>query len=306
MEDKGFTHLHVHSEYSLLDGACQVKKLVKTAGELGMTSLALTDHGNMFGALTFYSACVAAGIKPIIGTEAYIAPGSRKDREAKGIGEAAYHLILLAQNRTGYHNLLKLASSAYLEGFYYRPRIDREILSQHSEGLICCSACLAGELPTFLAKGERDKAVEAALYYKKLFGPDRFYVEIQSHCADQNAVNPLLIELAHELDIPLVATNDVHFLREQDYEAHEVLTCLSTGKTFEDDNRLKYPRGLFLKSAQQMREMFPDCPEACDNTLKIADMCDLKLDFGQQHAPVYIPRTTRPPKNISKSFVSKA
>lgn len=289
MDAKGFTHLHVHSEYSLLDGAASIHKLVNRSKELGMNSVALTDHGSMFGAVAFYSAAKAADIKPIVGIEAYIAPGSRKDKDAKGISEASYHLLLLAENNTGYRNLLKLASIGYLEGFYYRPRIDREVLEAHKDGLICSSACLAGEIPSYLMSGDLKKAQEIAEYYLKLFGEERFYIEIQSHCKEQNEVNPLLVDLANKVGSPLVATNDVHFLRADDYHAHEALTCISTGKTLDDEKRMRYPVELYLKSPSEMRETFKECPEACDNTVKIAEMCNIELDFDTQHAPVFIP-----------------
>ena len=294
MEDSGFTHLHVHSEFSLLDGQASIKKLVGQCKELGMNALAVTDHGNMFGAVDFYSKATAAGIKPIIGIEAYIAPGSRTDRETtKGISEASYHLILLAENLQGYHNLLKLSSIGYLEGFYYRPRIDREVLERHSEGIICTSACMSGEVSSKLSNGDIKGAREAAEYYLKLFGEERFFVEIQWHCADQNEVTPMLVDLANEVGAGLVATNDVHFLTEEDYEAHEVLCCISTGKILEDEKRMRYPRQLYLKSPQEMRETFSRWPESCDNTMRIAERCDVELDFTKQHAPVY-----RPPKKM--------
>ena len=296
MSENSFAHLHVHSEYSLLDGAAAVKKLAGRAQELGMESLALTDHGNMFGAVTFYRAAQEAGIKPILGIEAYMAPGARTDREAKGIGEASYHLILLAENNKGYQNLLALTSIGYIEGFYYRPRIDREVLEKHHEGLICCSACLSGEIPTALAQGELEKARAVAEYYRDLFGPDHFFIEIQSHCDEQNSVNPMLVELAREVGVPLVATNDVHWLSEDDYEAHEALTCISTGKTVDDERRMKYPRGLYLKSAEEMRGLFPQWPEACENTNLIARRCNVELDFDTQHAPVFHPPDGKTPE----------
>ncbi len=289
MEGKSFTHLHVHSEYSLLDGAAGIDKLVAQAGRLGMDSLALTDHGNMFGAVAFYQAGIKAGVKPIIGMEAYIAPGARTERDAKGIGEASYHLLLLAKDIQGYKNLLKLASIGYLEGFYYRPRIDRDVLEQFNEGLICASACLGGELPTFLLSGQEEKARETAEFYARVFGPERFFVEIQSHCAEQNAANPMLADLAAKMGLGLVATNDVHFLTADDYRAHEVLTCISTGKTLDDDKRMKYPPQLYLKSSEEMAGLFPDWPEAVSNTRLIAEQCNLELNFSQRHAPTFQP-----------------
>ncbi len=289
MEDRGFAHLHVHSEYSLLDGANSIKKLVNRCKELGMGSLAITDHGNLFGAITFYNQALEAGIKPIIGMEAYMAPGARTNREARGISDAGFHLILLAQNLQGYKNLLKLASIGYLEGFYYRPRIDRAVLEQFQEGLICTSACLGGEIPIALSQGNMEQARKTAEYYLQLFGEDRFFIEIQSHCQEQNAMNPLLADLAQQVGAALVASNDVHFLTAEDYAAHDVLCCISTGKTLEDDKRMKYPPQLYLKSPAEMRVMFPQWPQACDNTVRIAESCELALDFKTKHAPVFRP-----------------
>jgi len=287
MEDLGFTHLHVHSEYSLLDGAAGINKLVGYCKELGMESLALTDHGNMFGSIAFYQAARGAGIKPIIGMEAYIAPGHRREKEARGISEASFHLLLLAENYQGYRNLLKLASIGYLEGFYYRPRIDREVLESHREGLICTSACMSGEIPTALANGNWDQARDLAEYYLKVFGEERFFIEIQWHSPDQNAVTPMLVDLAGQVGAQIVATNDVHFLSAEDFRAHEVLTCINTGKTLDDEKRMIYPQEVYLKNPAEMRVMFEQWPQACDNTLKIAERCNLELDFNVQHAPVF-------------------
>ncbi len=287
MSGNSFTHLHLHTEYSLLDGGCAIKKLVKHCKELGMESLAITDHGNMFGATSFYSAAKEAGIKPIIGCEAYIAPGSRFEKDSKGMSEASYHLCLLAENNTGYKNLLKLSTLAYTEGFYYKPRIDKEILSELKDGLICTSACLGGEIPSLILKDRFDEAKAAAEWYLKTFGEERFYIEIQWHCEDQNKVTPMLVDLARQVGAQLVATNDVHFLTKEDYRAHQALTCLSTGKTLDDPKKMVYPPELYLRPAQEMREVFSRWPEACDNTLKIANMCDLEIEMGVQHAPVY-------------------
>ncbi|MBN1766052.1 MAG: DNA polymerase III subunit alpha [Sedimentisphaerales bacterium] len=298
MDDTGFTHLHVHSEYSLLDGAASIKKLVSTCKELGMDTVALTDHGNMFGAIAFYQAALKQGIKPILGIEAYIAPGSRSQREARGIKEASYHLILLAANKQGYQNLLKLASIGYLEGFYYRPRIDREVLEYYHEGLICTSACLSGEIPALLGSGQVTQAREAAEYYLKLFGEDRFFIEIQWHTPDQNSVTPMLVDLAHQVGAGIVATNDVHFLRADDYRAHEALTCISTGKLIDDEKRMRYPPDLFLKSPEQMRQTFSQWPQACDNTTFIARQCNVELDFNSRHAPVFTPPAGKNPNKF--------
>jgi DNA polymerase-3 subunit alpha len=300
--ERDFAHLHVHSEYSLLDGAASISRLVRRCKKLGMSQLALTDHGNMFGAIDFYSQAEKAGIKPILGIEAYIAPGPRTEKEAKGIGEASYHLLLLAENYQGYCNLLKLASIGYLEGFYYRPRIDREVLEQYNEGLICTSACMSGEIPMALAEGNFDKARQIAEYYLKVFGEDRFFIEVQWHCADQNACTPLLADLAQQVGAGLVATNDVHFLKKEDYRAHEVLCCINTGKKLSDENRMQYPPELYLKSSEEMRTMFASWPEACDNTVRIAERCNVELDFSQRHAPVFRPPASKTPEEYLREL----
>ena len=302
MDAQSFAHLHVHSEYSLLDGAASIKKLVARCKELGMTSVALTDHGNMFGAAEFYTQATNAGIKPILGIEAYIAPGKRTEREAKGIRDAGYHIVLLAENQQGYQHLLKLASIGYLEGFYYRPRIDREVLEQYNDGLICTSACLSGEIPSALLAGDYERAKQSAQWYLDLFGPERFFIEIQHHNADQNTVTPMLVDLAADIGAPLIATNDVHFLREDDYHAHEVLTCISTGKTLDDEKRMRYPEELYLKSPAEMRQLFAKYPGACDNTLRIAERCDVTIDFSQQHAPVYCPPKGKSPEDYLREL----
>ncbi len=289
MSQKGFTHLHVHSEYSLLDGAASVKKLVKQCQSLGMESLALTDHGNMYGATAFYSAAKNAGIKPLIGMEAYIAPGSRFDKDSKGISEAAYHLLLVAKDLQGYQNLIKLSTQGYTEGFYYRPRIDFDLLTEYKEGLICTTACLGGEIPSLLSNGQFELAEEIAKKYLQLFGDENFFIELQWHCDDQNAITPLLADLAKKVGAPMVATNDVHFLEAADYRAHAVLTCISTGKTIEDEKRMVYPPELYLKSPEEMRIMFPQWQEACDNTTWIAERCNVEIDFKTRHAPTYHP-----------------
>ncbi|RPI62787.1 MAG: PHP domain-containing protein, partial [Planctomycetaceae bacterium] len=282
----GFAHLHVHSHYSLLDGAALTENLVDEAKAHGMTSLALTDHGNMFGAMDFYSNAVAAGIKPILGLEAYISPTTRQDRSMGGIDKAAYHMLLLSMNETGWHNLMKLSSRAYLEGFYYKPRIDRELLSQFNEGLICSTACLGGEVPSALLSNQPAKARKIAGEYLDIFGKDRFFIEIQVQgIPEQDKINPLLVELAQELGVGVVGTNDVHFLRRDDKKAHEVLTAISTGKTLADGGALNYSPELYLKSPAEMRKAFAAWPTAADNTLKIAEMCNLKLDFSTKYLP---------------------
>ncbi len=285
----GFVHLHVHSHYSLLDGGSTIKSLVSRAKDLGMSSLALTDHGNMFGAVDFYDTCKAAGIKPIIGIEAYISPTTRTDRSFGNISQSSYHLVLLAQNETGFRNLLKLTSRSYTEGFYYRPRIDRELLREFHEGLICLSACLGGDIPNALLAGQMDRAELLARGYLDIFGPERFFIELQNQGVDdQTRVNPLLVELASKLGIGLVGTNDVHFLTREHKPSHEVLCCISTGKTIEQSTMGDiYPPELYLKSPEEMRQALARWPEAADNTVRIAEMCDLELDFSASHLPVF-------------------
>ncbi len=289
MSGNGFTHLHLHSQYSLLDGAIAFDKLLSRCRELEMGSVALTDHGNMFGVIEFYTKARAAGIKPIIGIEAYVAPGSRFERQKSNISDAAYHLILLAQNNTGYRNLLKLASAAYLEGFYYRPRIDKELLAEFNEGLICTSGCLKGEVATKLAAGDERAATEAAESYLRMFGPDRYFIEIQKHEGDDAEIREGLINVARKLGLGLVATNDVHFLDVEDYEAHNCLCCISTGRNTDDPNRMIYPPDVYLKSPRQMRDDFAEIQKACDNTLSIAQRCDVELDLKSRHAPAFHP-----------------
>jgi DNA polymerase-3 subunit alpha len=302
MPSKGFTHLHLHSQYSLLDGAISLDELLKRCKQLEMDAVAVTDHGNMFGAVEFYTKALALHIKPILGIEAYIAPHSRFDRRKCNITDAAYHLILLAENNTGYQNLLKLASVGFTEGFYYRPRIDKEILAELSAGLIATSACPKGELATLLARGDEKAAVAAAESYMKIFGSDRFFIEIQNHENEDPHICEALINLAKKLSLPLVATNDVHFLREDDWEAHNCLCCISTGKNADDPNRMIYPKDVFLKDAEQMRSCFAElAPDACDNTLAIAECCNVELDLKTRHAPRFNP----PDGTTAEEFLTK-
>ena len=282
----GFVHLHVHSEYSLLDGANRIRALAARAAELGMDALALTDHGNLFGAIEFYTACREAGIKPILGMEAYISPTTRSDRSMGNIATAAYHLILLAMNDTGWHNLIKLTSRSYLQGFYYRPRIDRELLAELNEGLVCTTACLGGEVPAALLAGQKDKARAKAREYLEIFGPERFFVEVQNQrLPDQDAANSALVELASELGVGLLGTNDVHFLLAEDKPSHEVLTAIATGKSLPEGGAMEYSPELYLKDAAQMRQALGDLPGAADNTLRVAEMCEVALDFTGKHLP---------------------
>ncbi|WP_428936848.1 DNA polymerase III subunit alpha [Fontivita pretiosa] len=293
-ESASFVHLHVHTHYSLLDGACKVQDLVKRAKALGMSSLAITDHGCMFGVIEFFNECKKEGIKPILGMEAYMAPGDRRERSTPGgnPGEAAYHLLLLAQNLEGYRNLIKLSSIAYREGFYYKPRIDKEVLRQFSKGIIATSACLGGEVCSAFLKRDARAARQIAETYIQIFGPDRFFIEVQKQgIREQDMVNPELVELARKLGVGIVGTNDVHFLNREDHFAHDVLCCISMGRLISDEGRLKYPEHLYLKSPLEMAEALSAYPEAIDNTLRIAQMCDLELDFSKRYAPVYqVPR----------------
>jgi len=305
--DQQFVHLHLHSEYSLLDGGNRIDKLVRRVKELGMTAVGITDHGNMHGAVAFYLACRDAGIKPILGVEAYVAPGDRRDRTYTGVADGGYHLVLLAENNTGWNNLLYLCSEAYLTGFYFKPRIDRELLEKHADGLIAINGHLGSELGEILlayetgiqrgAPDERlwEKAVECARWHAATFKPSpegepRFYIELQRHIPEQNAINPHLIRLARELNLPLVADNDAHFLRAEDHDAHDTLICISMGKSKHDTERLKYPTQLYVKSPREMREAFEaegDAGrEACDNTVRIAQRCNVKLPLGVSHAPM--------------------
>jgi len=291
MGSERFVHLHVHSHYSLLDGAALLEDLVDRTRELGMTALAVTDHGNMFGAVEFYKKASRAGIKPIIGYEAYVAPGSRFNRDSQGMKDSSRHITLLVQNETGYKNLIKLASLAFIEGFYYRPRIDKELLAAHSEGLICLSGCLQSELCNLLVRDEFDQALKVAEWFRDVFGPDRYYLEIQdSGLEEQATCNPLLAEIAKKLSLKLAATNDIHYLNRDDHEAHDILLCINTGRFESDEDRLRFPNNEFyFKSPEQMREAFADFPDAVTNTADIADMCEFSIDFKQRHYPTFDP-----------------
>ncbi len=282
-----FVHLHVHSEYSLLDGANRIKDLPVRAKELGMDSLALTDHGVMYGVIDFYKACKKEGIKPIIGCEVYVAPRTRFNKEPN-IDNKYFHLILLAKNNQGYQNLSKLVSLGFIDGYYYKPRIDLEILEKYSEGLICLSACLAGAVNQALLNGDEKKAEEVALWHKKVFGED-YYIEIQNNgIAEQVLANQKLIKLARKLDIPLVATNDAHYLKREDAYNHEVLLCIQTGKRMSDEDRMRFEtEELYIKSPEEMIEYFKAIPEAVENTVKIAEKCNVEFEFGHTILPNY-------------------
>lgn len=283
-----FTHLHVHTEYSLLDGSSKIGELVNRAKELGMDSIAITDHGVMYGVIDFYRAAKSAGINPVIGCEVYVAPGSRFDRESGGEQEERYHhLVLLAENNTGYANLMKIVSRGFTEGFYYKPRVDYEILQDYHEGIIALSACLAGSVPTFLRRGLYEEAKEEALRLQGIFGENNFFLELQDHgIAEQQTVNQGLLRMNQELHIPLVATNDVHYIYDSDAEAHDILLCIQTGKKVSDENRMRYEGGqYYLKSAEEMERLFPYAKEALENTHKISSRCCVEIEFGKYKLP---------------------
>ena len=283
-----FTHLHVHTGYSLLDGSCKIKEIISRAKELNMTSLAITDHGVMYGVIDFYKEAKANGIKPILGCEVYVSPSSRFEKQAKQ-GDRYYHLILLAKNNEGYENLTKIVSKGFTEGFYYKPRIDFELLQEYYEGIIALSACLAGEIPKLISRGREDDAKKVAKKYKDLFGEGNFYLELQNHgIPEQKFVNQSLVRIGKELDIPLVATNDIHYINAEDATAHDILLCIQTGKTVSDPDRMRYEGGqFFLKSEDEMKALFPYAPEAIENTEKIADMCNVEIKFGETKLPEY-------------------
>lgn len=283
-----FVHLHVHTQYSLLDGAAEIGLLLEKAKLLGMSSLAITDHGVMYGCLKFYKQALKMGIKPIIGCEVYVAPRSLKDKVPK-LDENPAHLVLLAANNIGYQNLLKLVSIAHVEGFYYKPRIDLETLQKYSQGLIALSACMSGQIPRLLLAGQFEAAQKQLRWYQEVFGPDHFYLELQyQQLAEQRGLNRNLAKLAAECGVPMVATNDVHYLNREDAEAHDVLLCIQTGKTVEDTNRMRFSTSeFFLKTPAEMGEIFFDYPEALENTLKIAERCNVQLELGQLHMPKF-------------------
>lgn len=282
-----FVHLHVHSEYSLLDGANRIKDLPVRAKELGMNAIALTDHGVMYGVIDFYKACKKEGIKPIIGCEVYVAPRTRFDKDPK-LDNQYYHLILLAKNNEGYKNLSKLVSLGFTEGFYYKPRIDLEILEKYHEGLICCSACLGGSLATALLKENNQEAERIALWHKNLFGED-YYLELQAnYLKEQALVNQKLVQLSQKLNIPLVITNDSHYLKKEDAYNHEVLLCVQTAKKMSDPDRMRFETDdFYLKSPEEIQAFLPNIPEALENTVKIAQKCNVEFEFGHTILPNY-------------------
>ena len=299
-----FTHLHVHTEYSLLDGSSKIKELVSRAKELGMDSLAITDHGVMYGVIDFYRAAKAAGINPVLGCEIYVAPGSRFDREAGNAKESRYHhLVLLAENDIGYANLVKIVSRGFTEGFYYKPRVDYDVLEKYHEGIIALSACLAGSIPSFLRRGLYDEAKQEAYRLQGIFGENNFFLELQDHgIPDQKTVNQGLLRLHQEIGIDLVATNDVHYIYDSDAEAHDILLCIQTGKKVSDTDRMRYEGGqYYLKSAGEMEALFPYAKEAIENTHKIAERCHVEIEFGDYKLPHF----DVPEGETSESYLRK-
>src|SRR5438046_8905740 len=287
MARDSFVHLHLHTEYSLLDGAIRMKELMKKAAEFKMPAVAITDHGNLFGAIEFYQEAVRAGVKPIIGCEAYVAPGSHKDRPGSR-RDSAYHFTLVAENETGYRNLVKLVTTAHLDGFHYAPRIDKELLAERSAGLIGLSGCLAGEINSAIQANNIEKAKQSAADYRDILGAQNFFIELHDHgMEEQRKCNDVLHHIARDLGVGLVAANDVHFLRRTDHEAHDVMLCIGTGKMVQDETRMRYVPELYFKSSDEMRIVFRDFPEAIHNTLEIGERCHLDLEFGASKYPEY-------------------
>ena len=284
-----FTHLHVHTEYSLLDGSNKIKEYVKRVKELGMDSAAITDHGVMYGVIDFYKACKAEGINPILGCEVYVAPNSRFDKELTGGEDRYYHLVLLAENNKGYENLMKIVSRGFTEGYYYKPRVDMELLQEYHEGIIALSACLAGEVQRYIQKGLVDEAKKAALKYQDCFGKGNYFLELQDHgLPEQKLVNTTLLQMSRELDIPMVVTNDVHYTYADDVKPHDILLCLQTGKKLSDEDRMRYEGGqYYVKSEEEMKGLFPYAWEAVENTQRIADRCHVEIEFGVTKLPKF-------------------
>ena len=279
-----FAHLHLHTEYSLLDGACRINDLVKRVKELGQNAVAITDHGVMYGVINFYKACKKEGIKPIIGCEVYVSPRKHTDKISE-LDRENRHLVLLCENETGYRNLMKLDSLAWTEGYYYKPRVDIEMLEKYHEGLIALSACLAGEIPRALVHNNYDKAKQATLRYKEIFGENNFFLEMQNHGIDEEErINPYIIRLSEECGVPLVATNDCHYIKKEDSRLHHVLLCIQTAHTIQDKMPLGFPTDEFyIKNEDEMLSLFPK--EAVENTQKIADRCNIEIEFGKLKLP---------------------
>ena len=297
-----FVHLHVHTEYSLLDGACRIRDLPRRIKELGQTACAITDHGVMYGAIDFYRACKAEGIHPVIGCEVYVAARTRFDKLHEFDAESR-HLVLLCKDETGYRNLSYMVSQAFVEGFYIKPRIDLDLLREHSQGLIALSACLAGEIPKRILHGNYEGAKAYALQMQEIFGPDNFYLELQDHgIPEQAEVNRSLLKIHQETGIPLVCTNDAHYIRKEDAESHDILLCIQTGKTVDDENRMRYePRNFYLRSTEEMETLFSAYPQAVENTQRIADRCQMEFTFGKYHLPEF----KLPPGYDSPTYLRK-
>src|SRR5208283_866485 len=292
MSHADFVHLHLHTEYSLLDGACRLDRLVDKAHQLKFPALAITDHGAMHGAIDFYQAAREKGIKPIIGCEVYVAPGSRLEKKTSSGGRDVYHhLGLLAKDETGYKNLIQLTTAAHLEGYYYKPRIDKEILAKYREGLIAMSGCLASEIPDLITKDQLDKARDTVDWFKQTLGADNFFLELQNHgIAEQAKVNRHLIKWSKDFGLKLVATNDVHYIEKSHSHAHDCLICIGTQTQLADTKRMKYePEQFYLRTAEEMKSRFADTPEAVKNTLEVAEKCNLEIEFGKLHYPVFAP-----------------
>src|ERR1700704_4962570 len=281
-----FVHLHLPTEFSLLDGACRIDEVLDHAVKLKMPAIAVTEHGNLFSSVIFHDHARARGLNPILGCEVYVAPGSRHTKTGNP-GATQNHLVLLAETLEGYHNLIKLVSAGYTEGFYYKPRIDKELLAQHSKGLIGLSSCLKGEVAEGLSHSQERKAIEAAAAYRDILGPENFFLEMQWHgIEEQRLVNSGIPAIARDLNLPIVCTNDVHYLRESDAHPHDVLLCIGTGKGFNDPKRLRYDaRQFFLKTAEEMAEVFKEFPDALANTVRIAERCHVTIDQGKNYLP---------------------
>src|ERR1043166_3356320 len=293
MSHADFVHLHLHTEYSLLDGACRLDRLMDRAHELKFPALSITDHGVLYGAIDFYQAARNKGIKPIIGCEVYVAPGSRLEKKSTSGGsrDVYHHLVLLAKDEQGYRNLIQLATDAHLKGYYYKPRIDKEILAAHKEGLIALSGCLASEIPELIQKDQLDKARAALDWFRQTFGPDNFYLELQNHTIPEQAkVNRQLIPWAAEFGLKLVATNDVHYVERSHSQAHDALICIGTQSLLGESKRMRYvPEQFYLRSPAEMKALFGEVPEAIRNTLEVAEKCNLEIEFGRLHYPVFHP-----------------
>src|SRR4051812_14149940 len=292
MSHADFVHLHLHTEYSLLDGACRLDRLMDKAHDLKFGSIALTDHGVLYGAVDFYQQAREKGLKPIIGCEVYVAPNSRLEKKTSSGGRDVYnHLVLLAKDEVGYKNLIKLTTAAHLEGYYYKPRIDKELLAAHKDGIIALSSCLASEIPESIVKEQLDKARQAIDWFKQTLGPENFYLELQNHgIAEQAKVNRHLIPWAKEFGLKLVATNDVHYVEQGHSHAHDCLICIGTQALLSDTRRMKYTeKQFYLRSAEEMKARFAEIPEAIQNTLEVAEKCNLEIEFGKLHYPVFHP-----------------